>query len=465
MPVTLAQVEPGGNVQQDGHVRDWWRRGLTRETTRLRQGGRAAVLWSMRITIAAVASYVVGTLFFPGTQPLLAPLTAMLVVQVTPVSLLASGLDRVVAVVAGVTLAVGFAEVMPLEWWSLGLLILASITIGQALRLRSNLIEVAISAMLVLGVGSLGAESAAWQRIAETLVGAAVGIAANLLFPPRVATSDAGHAIDGLADSISDLLTRAADELAALVERGGDLRPAARAWLGDARQITHDIPRIAAALLHAEQGRRFNVRAVGTPNVGPGLRQGLEALEHSAVAIRAMFRAVTDAAHDPAWSDDDQGTDDVALALAQAFREMAAVIDAFGQLVRDEAEPAVHPRSPDVQGLRAALEGLQDARARFEQLLTSDHRPEMVELHAAVLSTAKRLQQETDLGERLRGQLRLGGAAGRRLPPVRPAPTAPSSWVESGPDAETMPIQGLPGVPEVPGHDGTAGTRTRDERG
>lgn len=129
--------------------------------TRLRNDGGAAVQWSLRITVAAVASYVVATWLFPGTQPLLAPLTAMLVVQVTPVSLLASGVDRVVAVVAGVAVAVGFAAVVPLEWWSLGLLILVSITIGQVLRLRANLIEVAISGMLVLGVGSLGAESAA----------------------------------------------------------------------------------------------------------------------------------------------------------------------------------------------------------------------------------------------------------------------------------------------------------------
>ena len=143
-------------------MRDLWRRRLGRTTTRLRNDGRAAVLWSLRITIAAVASYVVALLFLPGAQPLLAPLTAMLVVQVTPVSLLASGLDRVVSVVTGVALAVGFAAVLPLEWWSLGLLIFVCITIGQALRLRSNLIEVAISGMLVLGVGSLSAESAAW---------------------------------------------------------------------------------------------------------------------------------------------------------------------------------------------------------------------------------------------------------------------------------------------------------------
>ena len=139
----------------------WWRRSVDRQLTRLREGGRAALLWSLRITVAATASYVVALLIFPGTQPLLAPLTAMLVVQVTPVSLLASGLDRVVAVVAGVSLAVAFSVVVPLHWWSLAVLLFVSLTIGQALRLRSNLIEVAISAMLVLGVGTLGAEDAA----------------------------------------------------------------------------------------------------------------------------------------------------------------------------------------------------------------------------------------------------------------------------------------------------------------
>jgi hypothetical protein len=236
-----------------------------------------------------VTAYVVATLLFPGTQPLLAPLTAMLVVQVTPVSLLASGVDRVIAVVTGVALAVVFAAVVPLEWWSLGVLIFLSITLGQALRLRGNLIEVAISGMLVLGVGSFSAESAAWQRIAETLVGAAVGIAANLVFPPRIPTGDAGRGIEGLADSIGDLLRRSADALEQLVGEHAAIGPAAIAWLEDARGITHhDVPRVGAVLLHAEQGRRLNVRAVGTADLGPGLRHGLESLEHTALAVRWM---------------------------------------------------------------------------------------------------------------------------------------------------------------------------------
>ena len=379
--------------------------------SRLRSDGREAVLWSLRITAAAVASYVVATLFFPGTVPLLAPLTAMLVVQVTPVSLLASGVDRVVSVVAGVALAVAFAAVVPLEWWSLGLLILVSIWIGQALRLQANLIEVAISAMLVLGVGSLSAGSAAWQRITETLVGAAVGVAANLLFPPRVATADAGRAIDGLADSLSDLLNVAADELAHLSADGRDVAPDARAWLGEARRITHDIPQVGAALLHAEQGRRLNLRAVGKPNVGPGLRQGLEALEHSAVTIRSMFRAVADAMEDMTWRDD-ESCDYVLPGLAQTFREMATAVDAFGQLVRDEADPASRTSSADVQRLCEALAELLEARARLEELLMTGAAPELLELNAALLSTVKRLLREMDIDERIRRQAGL-------LPPFR----------------------------------------------
>jgi hypothetical protein len=430
--------------EQDGAVRNWWRRALSRELARLRNDGRAGLLWSLRITVAATASYIVGLLIFPGTQPLLAPLTAMLVVQVTPVTLLTSGLDRVVAVVAGVALAIGFAAVVPLEWWSLGILIFVSITIGQVLHLRSNLIEVAISGMLVLGVGSLAAEAAAGQRIAETLVGAAVGIAANLLFPPKVPSANAGRAIDGLADSLSALLNRAADEIDEWVPEGHDIAPATRAWMGDARRITHDIPRVGAALLRAEQSRRLNVRAVGTSDLGPGLRQGLEALEHAAVAIRSMFRAVMDAVSAAPWREE-ESAQDVLLGLAQTFRELAAGVDAFGQLVRDESEPSSRLTTADAQSLRDALEGLHEARARLEEALMSGGPPALVELHASVLSTVKRLLREMDLDERVRRQVRLTRTR-PRLPhrgrAVVPGPAATGS--ETTPEEETQVIPVVP---------------------
>lgn len=416
---------------------------MRNELTRLRRDGRSSLLWALRITVAATAAYVVALLLFPGTQPLLAPLTAMLVVQVTPVSLLASGLDRVIAVVAGVSLAVAFSSIVPLHWWSLGLLIFVSISVGQVLRLRSNLVEVAISGMLVLGVGALGAGAAASQRILETLVGAAVGIAANLLLPPKVATDDAGRAIDGLADDLGELLRRSADELSAVVARGDDITPAARSWLDDSRRINHDIPRIGAALMRAEEGRRLNVRAVGTADVGPGLRQGLEALEHSSVSIRGTYRALLDALHDGSWLDE-EAAPDVLLGVAETFRAMAAGVDAFGALVRDEADPGVWLSATDVDAVRNALDGLRDARARLDDLLLVDSPPALVLLHAAVLGSVKRLLQELDLDERMRRQVRLRRPSRVRRPAGPGTPGGPPT-PEPTPDAET---QLLPAQPQ-----------------
>ena len=426
-------------------MRERWQGRLSRELRRLRTDWRSALLWSLRITFAATASYVVAILIFPGTQPLLAPLTAMLVVQVTPVSLLASGLDRVVAVVTGVSLAIAFAAVVPLEWWSLGVLIFVSITLGQVLRLRSNMIEVAISGMLVLGVGSLSAESAAWQRIAETLVGAAVGIAANLLFPPRIPTSDAGRAIEGLADAVSDLLRRSAEELVDAASGDGALPGLAASWLGEARQITHhDVPRVGATLLHAEQGRRLNVRAVGTADLGPGLRHGLESLEHSALAVRSLYRAVADAAHDGHWLESEEAGD-VLLGLAQTLNDLAAAVDAFGELVRLDAAPVRQMTSADFRELREALEGLPEARDRLEDLATAESDPGLRELHAAVLSTVKRVQRELDLEQRVRRQLQMRPPTRPRPAPLRPPAGRRRSpaFPETTPDAETQPMPRL----------------------
>src|SRR3954453_23304364 len=137
-----------------------WSTARVAERLRLRRPGRPAIGWTLRLTVAAVASYVVAELAFPGAAPLTAALTALLVVQLTPVSLLVSGLDRVVSVVAGVGLAVLVSSAVGLTWWSLGLIIAISLVLGQMLRLGPNLLEVPISAMLVLGAGSVGASAA-----------------------------------------------------------------------------------------------------------------------------------------------------------------------------------------------------------------------------------------------------------------------------------------------------------------
>jgi hypothetical protein len=404
------------------------RAALSRLRHRLRRPGRPAPGWTLRLTLAAVASYVVaeGT-FSEAAPPLLAPLTALLVVQLTPVSILESGLDRVVSVVAGVGLAVLLSSAVGLNWWSLGLLIGISLVVGQVLRLGENLLEVPISAMLVLGVGAASARAAAGERIAETLVGAAVGVVSSLFVPPPVVVPGAAEAIGGLGDRLADLLDDAADELASDRTEGPALAERAADWLGRGRSLTYDMPRIGRALIDAEESRRVNVRALGTPDAGPGLRQGLEALEHSSVAIRSMFGTVETVARRAAG--EGRGVHPALRgALAVVLHELADAVRGFGRLVRQEASPA--GGEPDVESVRAALDGLQEARARTTDLLLVDPRDDLAagELVLSMAGTVERLLRELDLDERAK---RLPPRPGRqrryrpRMPPNLPPKLTP----------------------------------------
>jgi hypothetical protein len=152
-----------------------------------------------------------------------------------------------------------------------------------------------------------------------------------------------------------------------------------------------------------------------------------------------MFRAVVDGTHDATWTQD-EGAEDVLLGLAHTFRELAAGIDAFGQLVHDEAGPSTTMSSADVERLREALDGLHEARARLEDLLVAGLPAPLLELHAALLSTVKRLLREMDLDERVRRQVRLLRRTRPRLPrPGLPRQaTEPPDISEPTPESETQ---------------------------
>ena len=377
-------------------------RGLLDDTvTRIRTRGRAAVFRALRLTGAAVASYVVASSFSPHTEPLLAPLTALLVVQVTLYSTLNSGIERVVSVMAGVLLAVLFAGVTGVTWWSLGILIAISIVLGQLLRLGPNALEVPISAMLVLGVGGGAAGSAAFSRVGETVVGAVVGVVVNLLWPPAVRSIDAGAAVEGFADRLASLLDDAA---AHLVEGPSDGQ--ARDWLDQARRLSREIARLDTVVEDAEESRKLNVRALGTPEVGPVLRDGLEALEHTAVAVRTMFRSIADALPQATGDGDTAAyATEVRAAFALLLGDLADAVRSFGRLVRAEVD-----QDPTVAEVEHAtsLEALREARARVAELLLIGPRddPEFWTLNVAVLLTVERVLRELDVEEHVRLQER-----------------------------------------------------------
>jgi hypothetical protein len=242
--------------------------------------------------------------------------------------------------------------------------------------------------MLVLGVGyAAGAETVGAGRVLETLLGAAVGILVNVLFPPAVQTRFAGEAVRTFAYEIGSLLDTAATALA-----GGAVSEEQTAWwLEDARRLNRHAPRVDRALVHAEESRRLNLRALGTPAVGPGLREGVDALEHISVSMRTLFRAIFDATRaQTSVLDTPDYADDVRRSTALLMRQMGSVVQAFGRLLRREVDTVGHLEQ---QQLSQALEGLHSARRDAQDLLLADPRSRqgLWELNSALVTTADRM--------------------------------------------------------------------------
>src|SRR3954452_19111620 len=380
---------------------------------RLRHRGRLAVRRAVRLTVPAVLAYVVAHLAFPHGQPLTGPLTALLVVQVSLFATLTTGLKRVLAVTSGVVLAVIVSSAVDLTWWSLGTIIALAIITGQVLRLGEHLLEVPISAMLVLGVASAG--SAAASRIAETLIGAGVGVAATVLFPPPVQTRTAGEAVELVAVRMAEVLKRVAAELPET--RSADQT---NEWLEEVRRLSRYVARADRALTEAGDSRRLNPRAVGTTDRLPMLRRDLDALEHSGVALRQLFRTVSDAVSShtqPGADGDGRGSapmtyePEVRAAFAALLAEIAGALRAFGALARAEADAGAQPATAQ---LATALEALGEARAMLTELLLVDPGNDLTqwELHGSLLAAVGRVIGELDVAERDRRreqwQLQLG---------------------------------------------------------
>jgi Aromatic acid exporter family member 1 len=365
----------------------------------VRPGLRPTALRLLRLTAAATTAYVVADALLPEPRPLLAPLTALLIVQATLYGTLSDSVRRVLSVLVGVAIALVFSRFVGFSWWSLALLIAAATLVGVLLRLGQHLLEVPISAMLILSVSSTG--SAADARISETLVGAAVGILINVLFPPALQTPTAGAAVERFSRDIAALLDRTARDLQRDVTADD-----ARVWLEEASRLAQVPEDLDDLVDRAQESRRLNPRAAGTLDAATNLRTSVDALEHTAVSLRTMFRALVDRLRDQ-QSDRPLYEEDVRQAFAVLLGDLALGVRTFGSLVRLEAEEEGVPH-PDE--LAAALESVAEARARLTELLLVDPRaePHVWALHGALLASIERILRELDIQERLRERERSG---------------------------------------------------------
>jgi hypothetical protein len=321
-------------------------------------------LWHIsRLTATATFAYLLALSIPAGTsRPVLAPLTALLVLQASLYQTVRSAMRKVLSVTVGVLVAVGVAEFIGFSWWQLALVIAGALVIGRVLHLGDDLLEVPISAMLIFS--SMGTHVAATGRVVDTLMGAAAGLGGGLVFVGRPRVQPARSAVGHLAGQVAGLLDRMAADLAGTertdIERTGtaptgtvqegngqesaepadDLTGEAAQWLVQARALRDEIERVDDALREAADSARLNPRAlVRSSGVTPAtvttvaLRGGLEALEHAALTLRGLARSVLDSTEIASEASPVRDRE-TRVQLASVLAKLGEAIRTYGRLVQ-----------------------------------------------------------------------------------------------------------------------------------
>ena len=368
----------------------------------------------IRLTTAAVVAYLLTLALTSGAIDLTGPLTALLVMQASAFSTLKMGAVRVGAVLAGVLVATFVSIWIGLTWWSLAAVIAASLILAKVFRLGEQAIEAPISAMLILGVTDPNV--AAEIRVLNTLIGAGVGIAFNLIYPPALPTRRASRAIIDAADATAAPLDAASEALA----MGPINRDQVQDWLDRAHAGGLRLKSATETVASLKDSRRLNPRALGTTDIEPVLASGLRTLESCLLAIRALFTVLLNELPTEDRPDDPYG-EELRAAFAVVLHDSADCIRAFGSLVLAEVEEREEEAE---RSLDESLEILRETQTVLTELMTvnfQDNKSSWL-LRGSILAAVEHVVDQLNLEDHARARRQWKDAQRTRplsqLPPI-----------------------------------------------
>jgi uncharacterized membrane protein YgaE (UPF0421/DUF939 family) len=243
--------------------------------------------------LAAGLAWLIATRIHANPVPVLAPITALFTIQFTLARSVVGSIQRFLGVGAGIATALLLNRVIGLQWWTVGLIVVVSLVAGfRIFRLEAAGVEqMSVSALLVMIAGAGGnIVSVAGYHALDTVIGTAVGLAANALVAPPSHVDRGKAAVAALGADLATLLRDQAAEL-----RAGLSLDHADELLGRARQIASAFNEVQLALEHADESLRYNLAGRRQRRMATRLRHLGRTLEHAAVQTRVVCRAARDA--------------------------------------------------------------------------------------------------------------------------------------------------------------------------
>lgn len=173
------------------------------------------MLQVVKSAAATITAWLLAGWIVPSQLPVFAAIAALLVVQPSINQSLSKALERSIGVIVGVLVAVALGLLFGSPSWVVLVAIVVAMLVAWMLRASTGTgNQIAISAMLVLALGTSSPEYA-FARIVETLIGVAIGIVVNALIVPPVHTGPARRDLGLLGGEVAASLERLAAALAA----------------------------------------------------------------------------------------------------------------------------------------------------------------------------------------------------------------------------------------------------------
>jgi uncharacterized membrane protein YccC len=278
--------------------------------------------------------------------PVLASLTAVVVVQVSGRASISTGLQRSFAVVVGVLLALAIGDALHLNGLTVALLVAVSLGVAElVLRLpRAAARQVPVSVLVVLGAVAANPGSEGWERAGDTLIGAAVGIVVSLLLPASRLV-EARQSLDQLARSLDELL----ETMGAGLRQPWSVEQTEQ-WRRTARSVRQRlVDRADAAVGNGRDAARWNVRDRRHLAELGRYEDELPRFERAAIGVSVISRGLDDHAH-------------ISGTTHRPMPAMGELLVALGGAVRAHARDVLEPA-----GDAAVARAMDEVRSRRDR--------------------------------------------------------------------------------------------------
>ncbi|MFK4070927.1 aromatic acid exporter family protein [Streptomyces sp. NPDC029674] len=355
---------------------------------------RDTTVQSLKAAGAGVLAWALAGWWWSAPMAMLAPWTALFIVQSTVYRSVRSALQQLAVVVTGTLLAAGGAMVTGNNSLAAMAIVLpVTVLLSGYARFGTQGVYAPTAALFVLAYGTYTGVDIL-HRLFETVLGAVIGIVVNAVVLPPVHGRDVRHLRVRLAQESAELLYAVADG----VERHQEEEQAAT-WHDRAQRLTDLVTDLRTARRWSHESYRLNP--------GRKLRRSEPLLPSSdwdfawdrvSDQVRVMLRTLAETSQDrPALTDVPEEAREIVTELLRAAGDICALDDyadaeARAQDMRESARSrSAPPRGVDRSAERhAALRTAQDAHGRLVRLLT-DGRHQVTPALGALAADTQRL--------------------------------------------------------------------------